>query len=47
METDTCWDSGCTFAVATLQIIKQIGGELPFTKELIIIMASGSELEIH
>ena len=27
-ETDTWWDSGCTFAIATLQIIMELGGEL-------------------
>ena len=47
IERDTCWDSGCTFPLPTIQVIKGLGVQLDsLSKELMIIEASGSELEI-
>ena len=46
IENNTCWDSGCIFAIATFQIIKELGVDSdPITKKLIIIKDKGSKLE--
>ena len=43
---NTCWDSSCTYPLCTLQIIEKIGVEImSLTQEMVIIEASGSELE--
>ena len=42
-----CWDTGCTFPVCSLAVIKELKVEvMPLTQDLIIVEASGSELEI-
>ena len=47
IENNTCCDSGGIFAIAIFQIIKELGVDLePLTKELIIIEALGSKLDV-
>ena len=42
-----CWDTGCTFPVCGLAVIKEVKMEImPLTQDLIIVETSGSELEI-
>ena len=42
-----CWDTGCTFPVCSLAVIKELKVEvMPLTQDLIIVETSGSELEI-
>ena len=43
----TCWDTGCTFPISSLAVIKQLKAEIiPLTQDLTIVEASGSELSI-
>ena len=43
----TCWDTGCTFPISSLAVIKQLKSDIiPLTQDLTIIEASGSELKI-
>ena len=43
----TCWDTGCTFPIASLTVIKQLKADIiPLTQDLTIVEASGSELKI-
>ena len=43
----TCWDTGCTFPIASLAVIKQLKAEIiPLTQDLTIVEASGSELSL-
>ena len=45
--TNTCCDTGCTYPVCTLQVIKEFGAEIMFlTQELVIIEGSGAEVQI-
>ena len=42
-----CWDTGCTFPISSLAVIKQLKADIiPLTQDLTIIEASGSELKI-
>ena len=46
-EESTCWDTGCTYPVASLAVMKELKAEImPLTQDLIIVEASGSELKI-
>ena len=43
----TCWDTGCTFPISSLAVIKQLKADIiPLTQDLTVIEASGSELKI-
>ena len=43
----TCWDTGCTFPISSLAVIKQLKSDIiPLTQYLTIIEASGSELKM-
>ena len=43
----TCWDTGCTFPIASLAVIKQLKADIiPLTQDLTIVEASGSELSL-
>ena len=43
----TCWDTGCTFPIASMAVIKQLKAKvIPLTQDLTIVEASGSELSI-
>ena len=43
----TCWDTGCTFPISSLAVIKQLKAEIiPLSQDLTIVEASGSELSI-
>merc|ERR1711954_438456 len=44
---NTCWDTGCTFANANLEVIKQLKAKVtPLTQNLTIVEASGSTLSL-
>ena len=44
---NTCWDSGCTFAIANLEVINQLKAKvIPLTQNLTIVEASGSPLSL-
>merc|ERR1711923_217687 len=46
-QVNTCWDSGCTFPIASLEVIKQLKMKvLPLTQSLTIVEASGSPLTL-
>ena len=43
----TCWDTGCTYPVASLAVIKELKAKItPLTQDLIIVKASRSDLQI-
>ena len=43
----TCWDTGCTFPVSSLAVIKQLKADIILlTQDLTVIDPSGSELKI-
>ena len=43
----TCWDTGCTFPIASLAVIKQLKAKVtPLTQDLTIVEASGSALSL-
>ena len=47
MTATCCWDTGCTFPISSLAVIKQLKADIiPLTQDLTIIEASGSELKI-
>ena len=45
--TSPCWDAGCTYPVCILPRITELDAEImPLTNDLVIIEASGTELQI-
>ena len=43
----TCWDTGCTFPISSMAVIKQLKAEIiPLTQDLTIVEASGAELSL-
>ena len=44
---NTCWDTGCTFPIASLEVINQLKAKVtPLTQDLTIVEASGSTLSL-
>merc|ERR1712015_490241 len=44
---NTCWDSGCTFPIASLEVVNQLKAKMwPLTQSLTIVEASGSQLAL-
>ena len=46
-QVNTCWDTGCTFPIASLEVINQLKAKItPLTQDLTIVEASGSTLSL-
>ena len=46
-QVNTCWDTGCTFPIASLEVINQLKAKVtPLTQDLTIVEASGSTLSL-
>merc|ERR1712208_172202 len=46
-QVNTCWDSGCTFPIASLEVVNQLKAKIsPLTQSLTIVEASGSPLTL-
>ena len=47
IQVNTCWDSGCTFPIASLEVVNQLKAKIwPLTQSLTIVEASGSPLTL-